>query len=112
MPPHTQTASMEPLLPRSDLRPLSELSKQIFLRTGTLRQGLAPASVQQIAQLVAGMNSYYSNLIEGHRTYPGEMDQVRRNGFSSDPKKLALQQLGFAHEDVEALMRARLPRAS
>ncbi len=103
-----QIASMEPLIPRSDLRPLSELSRRIFLRAGSLQGILPPASVQQIAALVTGMNSYYSNLIEGHRTYPGEMETVRRKGFSADPKKLALQKLGFAHEEVEQLMRARL----
>ena len=95
-------------MPRSELRPLSELSRQVLLQAGSLQQRLPLASVQQISTLVIGMNSYYSNLIEGHRTYPGEMESVRKEGFSTDPKKVALQQLGFAHEEVEQLMRARL----
>jgi Fic family protein len=36
------------------------------------------------------------------------MDAVRSKAFSADPKQVALQQLGFAHEEVEHLMRARL----
>jgi Fic family protein len=95
-------------MPRGELRPLSELSRQLLLRAGGLRQGLPPASIEQISKLVIGMNSYYSNLIEGHRTFPGEMETVRKEGFSSDPKKVALQKLGFAHEEVEQLMRERL----
>jgi Fic family protein len=54
------------------------------------------------------MNSYYSNLIEGHHTYPGEIDATRNANYSTDPQKAALQKLGIAHEAVEHLMRQRL----
>lgn len=95
-------------MPRSELRPLHELSRQVLLLAGSLQQGLPPTSIGQISKLVIGMNSYYSNLIEGHRTYPGEMDTARKDDFTTDPRKVALQKLGFAHEAVEQLMRARL----
>lgn len=100
-------ASMEPLLPR-DTEGIGELSYQILLRAGGIRGGLPDATVREIAVLVRGMNSYYSNLIEGHRTYPGEMDAALLANDTADPKKAALQQLGQAHEEVERLMHRRL----
>jgi Fic family protein len=100
-------ASMEPLLP-SRKESINELSYDILLKAGALKGALPATSTRQIARLVAGMNSYYSNLIEGHRTYPGEIDATREADFSANPKKAALQQLGLAHERVEKLMRERL----
>ncbi|HAV14401.1 MAG TPA: Fic family protein [Opitutae bacterium] len=100
-------ASMEPLLPRAK-RDNSALSYDILLQAGALKSALPDVSTQQVAALVAGMNSYYSNLIEGHRTYPGEIDAALKADDSADPKKSALQKLGVAHEAVEHLMRQRL----
>lgn len=100
-------ASMEPLLPR-DRTGINELSYRILLQAGGMKGGLPKATVRQIADIVAGMNSYYSNLIEGHRTYPGEIDAARLTSGTSDPKKAALMQLGQAHEVVEQSMRERL----
>jgi Fic family protein len=100
-------ASMEPLLPRVK-DGISELSYDILLQAGALKGTLPSASVRQVASLVTGMNSYYSNLIEGHRTYPGEIDVARQADYSGDSKKAALQKLGMAHEEVERLMRQRL----
>ena len=102
------TAAMEPMLPRDNLASLNELSCEILLRAGSLSASLPETSKRQIASLIIGMNSYYSNLIEGHRTYPGEIDVVREANYSADPRKAALQKLGVAHEQVELLMRDAL----
>jgi Fic family protein len=107
---HTEpihTAAMEPLMPR-ETQGIGELSYQILLQAGGLRSGLPDQSLRQIATLIASMNSYYSNLIEGHRTYPGEIDAALAASDASDSKKAALKQLGRAHEAVELLMRQRL----
>ena len=44
-----------------------------------------------VAELVRTMNCYYSNLIEGHRTTPREIDAALRESYSDDPKKKDLQ---------------------
>lgn len=98
---------MEPLLPARK-EGIDELTYAILLKAGALKGALPATSIRQVARLVAGMNSYYSNLIEGHRTFPGEIDASRNTDFSADPKKAALQQLGLAHEQVEQRMRDRL----
>lgn len=101
-------ASMEPLLPRGNLYELRDSSREILLRAGRLSAYLPKTSGHQVAELVRGMNSYYSNLIEGHHTYPGELAKVWQADYLKDPKKAALQRLGEAHETVEDLMRERL----
>jgi Fic family protein len=102
---------MEPLLPRNR-QGIGELSHAILLQAGALKGSLPVNSIKQVASLVVGINSYYSNLIEGHRTYPGEIDATRKADYSANPKKAALQKLGVAHEEVEHLMRQRLEAES
>ncbi len=58
---------MEPLLPTSGRGELAELSVDIFRKAGALTATLPSPSVHRgVAGLVREMNSYYSNLIEGH----------------------------------------------
>ena len=54
------------------------------------------------------MNSYYSNLIEGHKTLPRDIEKALADDFSSDPEKRANQHLVRAHIEVEKLMLNRL----
>jgi Fic family protein len=58
------------------------------------------------------MNSYYSNLIEGHRTRPKDIDAAIRKDFSKDPAQRALQMLHTAHVEAQVEMEARLPAMS
>ena len=48
------------------------------------------------------MNSYYSNLIEGHNTRPREIEQALKSNFSSKPETRNLQLEGAAHVRVQA----------
>jgi Fic family protein len=58
---------------------------------------------------VRSMNSYYSNLIEGHRTKPRDIDAAVRRDFSSNPAQRSLQIQHLAHMEVQAEMETRLP---
>ncbi|MGV0954778.1 MAG: Fic family protein [Fluviibacter sp.] len=46
-------------------------------------------TAQSLSQLVAGMNCYYSNLIEGHYTLPFEIEQALHDLKKNDIKTLA-----------------------
>lgn len=106
---YTESPAMEPLLPETIGAMLSELTCKIFRASGQLLgQVHSPVTLQGIACLVREMNSYYSNLIEGHRTLPREIEQALRNEYSADPKKRANQHLARAHVEVEQLMHERL----
>jgi Fic family protein len=60
------------------------------------------------AHLVREMNSYYSNLIEGHKTLPREIERALRQDYSEDPQQRSRQHLGRAHVELEQLMVERL----
>ncbi|HEX4139329.1 MAG TPA: Fic family protein, partial [Candidatus Methylacidiphilales bacterium] len=68
----------------------------------------SPATRAKLALLVREMNSYYSNLIEGHKTFPRDLERARQNDFSKDPKTKENQKLSLAHMEVEDLMDQRL----
>jgi hypothetical protein len=108
---YTHVAALEPLLPDS-LRPsLADLACEIMRQAGRL-SGYLPSPVvrRRIAVLVREMNSYYSNLIEGHKTLPRDIERAMLNEYSSNPEKRANQHLSRAHIEVEALMVERLEK--
>jgi Fic family protein len=108
---HTKPAAMEPLLPDSSRPALAELTCEILRKTGQLSAQLpSPIIRQRIAGLVREMNSYYSNLIEGHKTLPRDIERAMRNDYSSNPEKRANQHLNRAHIEVETLMNGRLEK--
>jgi len=102
-------SDMEPLLPAGDDRSLSELALTLLRGAERLRSALHPLTRQGVVDLVRSMNSYYSNLIEGHRTRPGDIDAALRRDFSRNPAQRSLQLQHLAHMEVQADMTARLP---
>ena len=54
------------------------------------------------------MNSYYSNLIEGHRTTPKDIDAALNRALSANRSQRVLQIQHLAHMDVQAEMEKRL----
>jgi Fic family protein len=108
---YTQTAAMEPLLPSSAGTSLADLTCNIMRKAGALSAQLPSAIVRtRVASLVREMNSYYSNLIEGHKTLPRDIERAMRGDYSGNPAKRNNQWLNRAHIQVEQLMMDRLER--
>lgn len=100
---------MEPLLPTSGRGELAELSSEIFRKSGALSAALPSKSVRSgIAALMREMNSYYSNLIEGHKTLPHDIERALRDDFSDREEDRRNQLLSVAHIRTEMAMRHRL----
>lgn len=101
--------AIEPLLPESSQAELAELTCEILLRAGKL-SGQVPAEItrHRIAALVRMMNSYYSNLIEGHKTLPRDIESAQRQEYSEEPGKRENQHLTEAHIGAEQAMIERL----
>jgi len=100
---------MEPLIPTSGRGELAELSVEIFRKSGELTAALPSRSVRSgVAGLVREMNSYYSNLIEGHKTLPRDIERALRDDFSERENDRRNQLLSVAHIRAEAAMRRRL----
>lgn len=104
-------AQMEPLLigeSRPAYRALIGLVHDLSEASACLDAAIAPATARSLAALVQGMNCYYSNLIEGHKTLPVDIDRALReppgSGNHGDGQR-ALQNLAAAH--IAADRRAR-----
>ena len=95
-------SSMEPMTPTSGLGELSVLSAQIFQKSGELRRCLPSKSARtELARLMREMNSYYSNLIEGHKTLPRDIERALKEDFSNSPDDRRNQKLSVAHVRAE-----------
>ena len=99
---------MEPLLPGAGNPRLPVLALALIRGAERLGASLHPITCKMVADLVRSMNSYYSNLIEGHRTRPRDIDAALRKDFSTNPAQRALQIQHVAHIEVQAEMEARL----
>ena len=91
---------MEPMMPRVTPELIS-LSGAIRERIGGLKEKLHPITAKAVSAVVADMNSYYSNLIEGHHTYPKDIERALQNDFSSNLQERDKQLLGLAHVKTE-----------
>jgi Fic family protein len=102
-------SDMEPLLPEAGASQSPELALNLIRGAERLRSALHPITRKLVAELVRSMNSYYSNLIEGHRTRPRDIDAAIRRDFSTNAAQRSLQLQHVAHMEVQADMEARLP---
>lgn len=97
------------MLPTTDAGRLAELSVEIFRKSGELRAALPSKSARaELARLMREMNSYYSNLIEGHKTLPRDIEKALKEDFSGSPDDRRNQMLSVAHVRAEDAMRRRM----
>jgi Fic family protein len=94
---------IEPVFPNRTSR-LEDLAVELAAVTGNLTRGLHPVVVKSLGALVRSMNCYYSNLIEGHRTTPKEIERALRQDLANDPEQRDLQLEAKAHIEVQALV--------
>jgi len=101
--------AMEPLFPKERSGRLSELTCDILKASGRLAgQVHSPLVLERVADLVRDMNCYYSNLIEGHKTLPRDIERALKHDFAQDETQRNNQLLNVAHISVEKLMEERL----
>ncbi|MGB3298955.1 MAG: Fic family protein [Phormidesmis sp.] len=94
---------LEPTYPKRTRR-LEDLAVELAAQAGQLTKGLHPTVVASLRELVRSMNCYYSNLIEGHRTTPRDIERALNQDLSSDPKQRDLQLEAKAHIEVQRLI--------
>src|SRR5215204_1699952 len=102
-------SDMEPLLPETDPE-LASMTIALIRSAERLATALHPVTRKSVAGLVRSMNSYYSNLIEGHRTTPRDIDAALTKHFSRNLAQRSLQILHLAHMEVQADMEARIQK--
>lgn len=97
---YTSIASMEPLYPEDMNGKLESLALELVEKAGRLSGAMNPITRLAIARFLRPMNSYYSNLIEGHDTHPIDIAKALNNDYSENKIKRNLQLEAKAHINV------------
>ncbi|MCF8253269.1 MAG: Fic family protein [Bacteroidia bacterium] len=96
--------TMEPLFPIDDKGKLEGLAMELIFKAARLSGTMNPITRKAIADFLRPMNSYYSNLIEGHDTNPIDIEKALKNNFSEDKVKRNLQLEAHAHIKLHELI--------
>jgi Fic family protein len=88
---------------------LEDISESIFdaaaelaAASATLGRSLNPRTAGNLADVVRIMNTYYSNLIEGHNTRPKDIERALAGKLDKDAERRNLQIEAAAHVHVQA----------
>ena len=92
---------MEPLWPVDANRSLWDKAVVLIRESAALGAALHPLTRDGVLPMLRTMNSYYSNLIEGHVTLPRDIERALAGDYSREPVKRALQQEAAAHVELE-----------
>lgn len=99
----TATTAMEPLLPE-EAQGLENYATDLVAKASTLAGRVNPILAAGIGNLIRSMNCYYSNLIEGHHTFPVDIDRALNNDYAQEPERRNLQKEARAHIEVQRLI--------
>src|ERR1043165_1830157 len=80
---------------------IADVIADLAAATATLGAGLHPRTAGDLANLVRVMNTYYSNLIEGHHTGPRDIARALAGEFDKDKARRDLQMEAAAHVRVQ-----------
>lgn len=78
---------------------IADLVADLAARSAELGVGLHPKTARHLADLVRIMNTYYSNLIEGHNTRPREIEQALAGVADAQNRDLQIE--AVAHYRVQ-----------
>lgn len=108
---YDRPTQMEPMVPEQ-AGDLEDMARDIVSRSAALAGQLHPVCQQSLRELLRIINSYYSNLIEGHSTNPVDIERAMRHEYTSDPVKRNLQMESLAHINTQRQIEARLLSSS
>ena len=81
--------------------PITDVIAELSAASATLGRALHPRTAANLADLVRLMNTYYSNLIEGHTTRPREIERALAGQLDADRVRRNLQLEAAAHVRVQ-----------
>ena len=80
---------------------VNDLVAELSASTSALGSRLHSKTASNLADLVRAMNCYYSNLIEGHKTRPREIERALAGDFDKNENRRNLQLEAAAHIRVQ-----------
>jgi len=107
----SQIHQMTPLLPE-EADDLQDLALEVIQKSAALGNRQHPATLNTLRELLRIINSYYSNLIEGHNTHPHDIVRAMQKEYDSEPGKRNLQMESVAHITVQRDMEKKLREES
>ena len=94
--------ALTPYMPGPDRRgPLKDMAQEIIAASARLEGRIAPQTAEVLGDKLRLINSYYSNLIEGHKTTIPDIESALNKTFVRDPEKKYAQELCAAHVHIE-----------
>ena len=103
----SQIHRMTPLLPE-EADDLQDLALEVIQKSAALGTRQHPVTLNTLRELLRIINSYYSNLIEGHNTHPYDIVRAMQKEYDSEPAKRNLQIESVAHITVQRDMEKKL----
>ncbi|MCL4486480.1 MAG: Fic family protein [Nitrospirae bacterium] len=80
---------------------IANVIAELTATSATLGRTLNPETAANLADLVRIMNTYYSNLIEGHNTRPRDIERALEGKLNNDKERRNLQLEAAAHARVQ-----------
>jgi Fic family protein len=106
---YTEISQFEPLFPEK-IGELEDLAVKVHAASARLEGRLSPLTLEGVKVLLRIVNSYYSNLIEGHNTHPIDIQRAMRKEYSEEDDKRDLQIESLVHIEVQKKIIERLRR--
>ena len=106
---------IEPALLQAPTAAIGDVLAELAFKAARLEASLRhPETAASLASVVRVMNTYYSNLIEGHNTRPRDIERALAGDVDADATRRNLQIEARAHVRVQAwidelYLRAELP---
>jgi Fic family protein len=104
---NSQIHRMTPLLPE-EADELQDLALEVLQKSAALGNRQHDVTLNTLRELLRVINSYYSNLIEGHNTHPYDIVRAMQKEYDSEPTKRNLQMESVAHITVQKDMERKL----
>ena len=95
-------------LPIDRIGLLKDMAMEVIKASSRLEGSLAPETAKGLSRELRILNSYHSNLIEGHKTTISDIKRALRKEWSATDQKRYAQELCSAHALVEEAMMAKL----
>jgi Fic family protein len=92
---------LEPARLEEPTTDIADVIAELAASSATLGKALHPRTAANLADLVRVMNTYYSNLIEGHNTRPRDIERALAGELDKDEGRRNLQLEAAAHVRVQ-----------
>jgi len=91
----------DPPIPSVCRGELKDMAQEVIIASSTLDGRIASETAKALGDRLRFLNSYHSNLIEGHKTSVLEIEAALKRNFSDDEQKRYAQELCAAHVRTE-----------